>query len=91
MQFLQRKNVGLSEQGLRGSLEATMHVKGLLEMMFDVLSSWLDEFISDMEVRYTLIHTHSQPQLCAMLSFFMMVSTQDSTLMGCTTVWHLRL
>ena len=38
-------------QGLRGSLEATMHVKGLLEMMFDVLSGWIDEFIFDMEAR----------------------------------------
>lgn len=37
-------------QGLRASLEATMGVKGLLEMMFDVLSGWIDEFISDMEV-----------------------------------------
>ena len=40
-----------TRQGLRASLEATMGVKGLLEMMFDVLSGWIDEFISDMEVR----------------------------------------
>ena len=34
-----------------------MHVKGLLEMMFDVLSGWIDEFISDMEARH---HAHPQ-------------------------------
>jgi hypothetical protein len=44
-------------QGLRASLEATMHVKGLLEMMFDVLSGWINEFISDMEAR-------AQPATC---------------------------
>ena len=27
-----------------------MHIKGLLEMMFDKLAGWIDEFISDMEV-----------------------------------------
>lgn len=37
-------------QGLLTSLQATLHIKGLLEMMFDVLSGWIDEFISDMEV-----------------------------------------
>ena len=38
------------QKGLRASLEATLHIKGLLEMMFDVLSGWIEEFISDMEV-----------------------------------------
>ncbi len=27
-----------------------MHIKGLLEMMFDKLAGWTDEFILDMEV-----------------------------------------
>ena len=27
-----------------------MHIKGLLEMMFDKLAGWIDEFILDMEV-----------------------------------------
>ena len=34
------------QKGLRASLEATLHIKGLLEMMFDVLSGWIEEFIS---------------------------------------------
>ena len=38
-------------QGLLTSLQATLHIKGLLEMMFDVLSGWIDDFIRDMEVR----------------------------------------
>ena len=38
-------------QGLRACLEATMHIKGLLEMMFDKLAGWINEFITDMEVR----------------------------------------
>ncbi len=42
-------------QGLLTSLQATLHIKGLLEMMFDVLSGWIDEFISDMEVCVTTI------------------------------------
>ncbi|EIE20699.1 hypothetical protein COCSUDRAFT_57268 [Coccomyxa subellipsoidea C-169] len=37
------------QQGLLTSLQATLHIKGLLEMMFDVLSGWIDEFIRDME------------------------------------------
>lgn len=40
-----------------------MHIKGLLEMMFDVLSGWIDEFISDMEVRLPL-HCALLPPLC---------------------------
>ena len=28
-----------------------MRIKGLLEMMFDKLSGWIDEFITDMEAR----------------------------------------
>lgn len=28
-----------------------MRIKGLLEMMFDKLSGWIDEFIIDMEAR----------------------------------------
>ena len=27
-----------------------MHIKGLLEMMFDKLAGWINEFIADMEV-----------------------------------------
>lgn len=30
---------------------AAMHIKGLLEMMFDKLAGWIDELILDMEVR----------------------------------------
>lgn len=30
-----------------------MRIKGLLEMMFDVLSDWIDQFISDMEARFS--------------------------------------
>ena len=41
----------LRAQGLRAALEATMRIKGLLEMMFDKLSGWIDEFITDMEAR----------------------------------------
>lgn len=40
-------------QGLLTSLQATLHIKGLLEMMFDVLSGWIDEFIRDMEVVFS--------------------------------------
>lgn len=43
--------INLSAQGLRAALEATMRIKGLLEMMFDKLSGWIDEFITDMEAR----------------------------------------
>jgi hypothetical protein len=50
-------------QGLRASLEATLHIKGLLEMMFDVLSGWIDEFISDMEVRLACC---ARSTLCAL-------------------------
>lgn len=31
-----------------------MHIKGLLEMMFDKLAGWIDEFIADMEVGHAL-------------------------------------
>lgn len=30
-------------------LQATMYVKGLLEMMFEVQSEWIDTFINDMD------------------------------------------
>ena len=30
-------------------VQATMHVKGLLEMMFEVQSEWIDTFIYDMD------------------------------------------
>ena len=45
---------GWLAQGLCAALEATMRIKGLLEMMFDVLSGWIDQFISDMEARFSL-------------------------------------
>ena len=41
-------------QGLCAALEATMRIKGLLEMMFDVLSGWIDQFILDMEACFPL-------------------------------------
>lgn len=44
-------NSTLRAQGLRAALEATMRIKGLLEMMFDKLSGWIYEFITDMEAR----------------------------------------
>ena len=46
---------GRGAQGLRGALEAAMRIKGLLEMMFDVLSGWIAEFIADMEARPCLL------------------------------------
>ena len=48
--------VGGAAQGLRAALEATMRIKGLLEMMFDKLSGWIDEFINDMEARLRCMH-----------------------------------
>ena len=30
-------------------LQATMYIKGLLEMMFEVQSEWIETFINDME------------------------------------------
>ena len=35
-----------------------MHIKGLLEMMFDKLAGWIDEFIADMEVGHALSALH---------------------------------
>eukprot|EP00891_Asterochloris_glomerata_P005709 jgi/Astpho2/5709/Aster-02947 len=34
---------------VRASLQASLRVKGLLEMMFEVLSNWIDAFIEDVE------------------------------------------
>lgn len=36
-------------QGMRAGLKGTMRIKGLLEMMFEVLSDWIDAFIEDIE------------------------------------------
>ncbi len=36
-------------QEVRASLQASLRVKGLLEMMFEVLSNWIDAFIEDVE------------------------------------------
>ncbi len=36
-------------QAMRAGLQGTMRVKGLLEMMFEVLSDWIDAFIEDIE------------------------------------------
>lgn len=36
-------------QAMRSGLQGTMRVKGLLEMMFEVLSDWIDAFIEDIE------------------------------------------
>lgn len=34
---------------MRAGLQGTMRIKGLLEMMFEVLSDWIDAFIEDIE------------------------------------------
>ena len=34
---------------MRTGLQGTMRIKGLLEMMFEVLSDWIDAFIEDIE------------------------------------------
>ena len=39
----------LQVQEVRASLQASLRVKGLLEMMFEVLSNWIDAFIEDVE------------------------------------------
>ncbi|KAL3152607.1 hypothetical protein ABBQ32_001625 [Trebouxia sp. C0010 RCD-2024] len=36
-------------QAMRAGLQGTMRIKGLLEMMFEVLSDWIDAFIEDIE------------------------------------------
>ena len=41
--------VAAFQLGLRRGLEATMGLKGLLEMMFDVVTDWISEFIDDIE------------------------------------------
>ena len=41
--------VALLLQAMRAGLQGTMRIKGLLEMMFDVLSDWIDAFIEDIE------------------------------------------
>ena len=45
-----------------------MHIKGLLEMMFDKLAGWIDEFISDMEVSICIPHI-SKLQLLQVVAF----------------------
>ena len=42
-------NPSLFAQAMRAGLQGTMRVKGLLEMMFEVLSDWIDAFIEDIE------------------------------------------
>ncbi len=37
------------QNGLRRGLQATEGLKGLLEMMFEVVTEWIDEFIDDIE------------------------------------------
>jgi atypical dual specificity phosphatase len=37
------------QNGLRRGLQATDGLKGLLEMMFEVVTEWIDEFIDDIE------------------------------------------
>ena len=39
----------VASQAMRAGLQGTMRVKGLLEMMFEVLSDWIDAFIEDIE------------------------------------------
>ena len=41
--------VALLLQAMRAGLQGTMRIKGLLEMMFEVLSDWIDAFIEDIE------------------------------------------
>jgi hypothetical protein len=36
-------------QGLKAALDAAVSIKGLLEMMFEVVSDWIREFIDDIE------------------------------------------
>ena len=43
-----------------------MHIKGLLEMMFDKLAGWIDEFIADMEVRPA-----PNPHSCSLLQLLL--------------------
>ena len=38
-------------RGSRGAQEAPMRIEGLLEMMFDMLSGSIDEFITKMNAR----------------------------------------
>ncbi len=42
-------HLGNAMQAMRAGLQGTMRVKGLLEMMFEVLSDWIDAFIEDVE------------------------------------------
>ena len=41
--------VSAFQGGLRKGLDATMRLKGLLEMMFEVVTAWIGEFIEDIE------------------------------------------
>ena len=36
-------------QGLKQALQSVLRVTGLLEMMFDVLSAWIDDFLTDID------------------------------------------
>ena len=40
-----------------------MHIKGLLEMMFDKLAGWIDGFILDMEVCALKLQSCRHPYL----------------------------
>ena len=48
-QRLTGRGLSLQVQEVRASLQASLRVKGLLEMMFEVLSNWIDAFIEDVE------------------------------------------
>jgi len=41
--------VFLFQQGLRAGLEASVELKGLFEMIYEVTSEWINEFIEDIE------------------------------------------
>ncbi|KAL6785276.1 hypothetical protein ACKKBG_A03170 [Auxenochlorella protothecoides x Auxenochlorella symbiontica] len=42
------------QQGLRTALESLAAVKGLFEMMYEVVRDWMDEFLADMESSFEL-------------------------------------
>ncbi len=44
----------LGMQGLKASLDASMTVKGLLEMMFMSCSEWIDCFLDDIECSHNV-------------------------------------
>eukprot|EP00887_Chlorella_sp_A99_P007916 scaffold12.g7916.t1 len=44
-----RRRAGARLLGLKAALESTMTIKGLLEMMYEVISDWILEFLEDIE------------------------------------------